>query len=158
MKTFTSFQGISPSNVRSRYIDSIFEDQRRRLFGNNTISGDYELSVPTANITEFDDEQRNGYLIEIAAPGYERSDFNVNVKDDVLTISGDLDEGRTRPNDSFYRREHNYHTFSRSWSLPESADDDNITAKYRNGILEVFVPTLKPAEITREPRRIEVAG
>lgn len=158
MKTFTAFRGISPSNSRYRHIDNIFDEQRRRLFGDRTISGDYELSVPSANITELSDETRNGYLIEIAAPGYEKSDFDVNVKDEVLTISGNLSEDRTRDNDSFHRREYNYNSFSRSWSLPESVDEDNITANYRNGILEVYVPTFKAAELTREPRRIEVGG
>ena len=156
MKTFTSFRGITPDNSRSRYIDSIFEDQRRRLFGDRTISGDNELSIPSANISQLEEEDRNGYLIEIAAPGYDRSDFDVNVNDDILTISAELGEDRVRNNDSYHRREYNYHTFKRSWSLPDSADEDNISARYNNGILEVFVPVFKPAEMTREPKRISV--
>ncbi|TXF87794.1 Hsp20/alpha crystallin family protein [Neolewinella aurantiaca] len=156
MKTFTAFRGITPNNVRSRYSDSIFEDQRQRLFGNSTISGDYELSIPGANITQYDEDERNGYLIELAAPGYDKNDFNINVHNDVLTISGELGEDRVRTRDSFHRQEYNYHTFSRSWNLPESVDEDNITANYRNGLLEVFIPVMKPAEETKTPRRIAV--
>lgn len=158
MKTFTSFRGISPDNSRRRYIDSPFDYQRRRMFNDHTISGENELSIPSANVTEFGESDRNGYLIELAAPGYDRSDFDVNVKDEVLTISGTIGEDRQRNQDSFYRREYNYATFSRSWSLPDSVDEENISAKYRDGILEVFVPTLKPTAMTNEPRRIEVAG
>lgn len=157
MKTFTAFRGISPDNSRRRHIDSVFDYQRRRLFNDHTISGENELSVPSANVTEYNEETRNGYLIELAAPGYDKSDFDVNVKDDVLTITGTIGEDRQRNQDSFFRREYNYASFTRSWTLPESVDEENISAKYQNGILEVFVPTLKPAEITNEPRRIEVA-
>ena len=156
MKTFTSFRGITPDNLRTRYIDSIFEDQRRKLFGDHSIRPEHEMSIPSANITEYDEEERSGYLIELAAPGYDKGDFDINVHEDVLTISGKQADERVRNSDSFRRREHNYHTFSRSWSLPESADDDNIEANYRNGILEVFIPVMKPVEETKTPRRINV--
>ncbi len=158
MKTFTSFRGITPDNSRDRYIDSIFDDTRRRLFGDHTISGGPELTVPGANITETDTEERSGYLIELAAPGYERNDFEISVYDDILTIQGGLEESRLRGPETFSRREHNYHTFSRSFTLPESADEDNIVAAYRNGILEVFVPVLKPINQTKTPRRIEIGS
>lgn len=156
MKTFTAFRGITPDNLRSRYIDSIFEDQRRKLFGENTIRPEHEMNIPSANITEFDEDTRSGYLIEMAAPGYDKSDFDINVDDNVLTVSGKLADDRVRDHSSYRRREHNYHTFSRSWSLPESADEENIEATYRNGILELFVPVLKPVEQTVTPRRISV--
>ena len=156
MKTFTSFRGISPDNVRNRYVDNIFEDTRHRLFGDRTIRPGNELSIPSANVTEFEEEERSGYLIELAAPGYENDDFTVEVNDELLTISGALSEDRVRNRTSFRRQEHNYHSFSRSWTLPESIDEENITAGYRNGILEVFLPTHQPIEQTKAPRRIAV--
>ena len=158
MKTFTAFRGITPDNARSRYIDNIFEDQRRRMFGESSIRPEHEMSIPSANITEYDESDKAGYLIELAAPGYDKSDFHVSVHDDVLTIKAELDENRSRSHDSYSRREHNYHTFTRSWSLPEGVDEENITATYRNGILDVFVPVLRPVEETRTPRRINVGG
>ncbi|PPK84398.1 HSP20 family protein [Neolewinella xylanilytica] len=158
MRTFTAFTGISPENSRYRNSDHLFDLERKRLYGNQTIDGDYEMSVPGANITELTDKDKGGYLIELAAPGYEREDFHISVHKDVLTIKGDLDESRRRSHDSYSRREHNYHTFSRSFTLPETTDEDNITANYRNGILEVFVPTLKPVEQTTAPRRIQVGS
>lgn len=158
MKTFTTFRGISPANSRARYIDTVFDDTRRRLFGDQTITGDNELTIPGANITETETEERNGYLIELAAPGYDRDDFDVSVYEDVLTVRGELKSDRQRSHSSFSRREHNYHTFSRSFTLPDSVDEDGITANYRNGILEVFVPVLKPVEQTRTPRRIEIGS
>ncbi|MBB4077501.1 HSP20 family protein [Lewinella aquimaris] len=156
MREFTSFRGITPANSRYRHIDHPFEEQRRRLYGNQTMSGDYELNIPGANITELDEENQGGYLIELAAPGYQREDFHISVHNDVLTIKGELHADRVRDHDSFSRREHNFHTFSRSFSLPDSTDEDNITAKYTNGILEVYVPVLRPVAETKTPRRIEV--
>lgn len=158
MKTFTAFRGISPDNVRSRYVDNIFEDQRRRFFGDSTIREGHELTVPNANVTEYDEDERAGYLIELAAPGYDKKDFELTVHEDILTISGKLGDNRVRSNDSFRRREHNYHSFSRSWTLPEGIDEDNITAGYRNGILEVFIPVSRAIENTKTPRRIEIGG
>ncbi|MEL7161120.1 MAG: Hsp20/alpha crystallin family protein, partial [Bacteroidota bacterium] len=152
MPTFTAFRGISPQNSRSRHIDDVFDYRRRRLFGDTSIRPEHEMSIPTANVTEYDEADKVGYLIELAAPGYEKSDFNVEVHDDVLTISGQLEENRTRGQDSFRSREYNYNNFSRSWSLPESFDEDNITANYRNGILEVFIPVQVDVEETKEPR------
>lgn len=158
MRTFTSFRGITPENSRYRNTDHLFDLERKRLYGNQTIDGDYEVSVPGANITELDEEERSGYLVELAAPGYEREDFHVSVHNDVMTIKGELHDSRQRSHDSYSRREHNYHTFSRSFSLPDSVDEDNITAKYTNGILAVFVPVLKPVEQTKTPRRIDVGS
>ena len=158
MRTFTAFTGISPENSRYRNSDHLFEMQRRKLYGNQTIDGDYEFSVPGANITEVDEEDRGGYLIELAAPGYEKEDFHVSVHNDIMTIKGELHEDRVRSHDSYHRREHNYHNFTRSFTLPDSVDEENITAKYTNGILHVFVPVLKPVEQTKTPRRIEVGA
>ncbi|MTB50868.1 Hsp20/alpha crystallin family protein [Lewinella sp. W8] len=158
MKTFTSFRGITPSSLRTRYVDSIFDDQRRRLFGDHTIDGSYELSIPGANVTTLDEKDNGGYLIEIAAPGYEKSDFDISVFADTLTIQGEIANDRRRSNDSFSRREYNYQSFSRSFTLPESADEENISADYRNGILAITVPTLKPVEETETPRRIMVGS
>ncbi|WP_116108251.1 Hsp20/alpha crystallin family protein [Lewinella sp. IMCC34191] len=158
MRTFTAFTGISPENSQYRNSDHLFDLERKRMYGNQTINGDYEVSVPGANITELTDEDMGGYLIELAAPGYEREDFHISVHKDILTIKGEQHESRRRTHDSYSRREHNYHTFSRSFTIPETADEDNITANYRNGILEVKVPTLKPVEETRAPRRIQVGS
>ena len=157
MRTFTAFTGISPENSRYRNTDHLFEQQRHRLYGDRTIDGDYEFSVPRANITELDEEDRGGYLIELAAPGYEREDFHISAHNDILTIRGELHADRTRTHDSFHRREHNYNTFSRKFTLPESTDEAGITATYKNGILHVFVPVMKPVEQTNTPRRIEVS-
>jgi HSP20 family protein len=158
MRTFTTFRGISPTNSRYRHTDHLFEEQRRRLYGDRTIDNDFELSIPGANITELDTEDRGGYLIELAAPGYDREDFDISVHNDVLTVAGGLHESRQREHDSFSRREHNYHTFSRSFTLPESTDEDNIAATYKNGILEIYVPVRRPVENTQTPRRIQVGS
>ncbi|MGB3545364.1 MAG: Hsp20/alpha crystallin family protein [Saprospiraceae bacterium] len=158
MRTFTAFRGISPAGSRYRHVDDPFSEMRRRLYGEQTMDrDDRELTVPSANISEQDREGTSGYLIEMAAPGYERDDFHINVHDEILTIKAELDNDRTRDHDSFSRREHNYHSFSRAFSLPESVDEDNISATYRNGVLDIFVPVLKPVEETREPRRIAVS-
>ncbi|WP_116127438.1 Hsp20/alpha crystallin family protein [Lewinella sp. IMCC34183] len=157
MKSFSSFTGISPENSKYRNSDHLFDIQRKRLYGNQTIDGDYEFSVPRANITELDEENRRGYLVELAAPGYEREDFDISIHNSVMTIKAEPHDDRLRDHDSYTQREHMYHTFRRRFSLPEQADEENITAGYTRGILEVFVPVLGPVSKTREPRRITIS-
>ena len=96
MRTFTAFTGITPENSRYRHTDHLFDLQRRKLYGDSTIDGDYEFSVPGANITQLQEDEREGYLVELAAPGYERDDFHVSVHDDVMTIKGEQHESRQR--------------------------------------------------------------
>lgn len=158
MKIFTPFTGITPGNSRYRNTDHLFDQQRRKLYGGNTFENNDEFSIPHANISQINEKERGGYLLELAAPGYQREDFDISVDDNVLTVAGNQHESRVRTHDSFNRREHNYHTFSRSFSLPEGSDEDNITAAYNNGMLEVFVPVLRPVEKTRSPRRIEIGS
>ena len=87
---------------------------------------------PKANISK----DESGYQISMAAPGLSRSDFNIEITDNVLTISS---ENGTR-NENSLRREYSYDKFSRSWSLPETANVDSVTADYEAGILKVNIP------------------
>jgi HSP20 family protein len=157
MRTWTSFRGITPSSVRERYSDDPFNYNRRRLFGDSSITGN-DLTIPSANISTVTEDTKTGYLIELAVPGYEKGDFDVKLDDDTLSISAEnsvrREEGES--DDRYSSREFNYHVFSRSFRLPEEVDEDAIVATYRNGILGVFVPVAEPEEAP-EPRRINVS-
>ena len=87
---------------------------------------------PKANISQDD----TGYQVSLAAPGLSRSDFNIEVSDNVLTISS---ENKVK-NENSLRQEYSYSNFSRSWSLPESTNIEGITAEYQAGILNVNIP------------------
>ena len=80
--------------------------------------------------------------------------MDIELKDGVLTVSGERKTEHEEQADTFYRVERGYGTFSRSMSLPGRIDVDRITATFENGILEVRIP--KPEE--RKPQRVEIGA
>lgn len=99
------------------------------------------INVPSVNIRETPKE----FTLEVAAPGLERKDFNIAVENRMLTISSEKEEKKEEKEgeDGYSRKEYSYNSFSRSFSLPENVKEDNIDAKYENGILTVHVPKAK---------------
>ncbi len=110
-------------------------------------------TVPSVNIKESND----GFEVEMAAPGFVKSDFNIELNHDLMTISSEKKvENETNEGEEFARREFSYQSFSRSFSLPNSADPDKIKAKYENGILRVSIPKKEEAK-PRPARQIAIA-
>jgi HSP20 family protein len=96
-------------------------------------------ALPAVNVSE--DEKH--YHIDVAAPGFKKEDFHINVNDDVLTISAETRMEDTEDDDKdrqYNRREYSYSSFTRSFSLPENAKDDAISAAYTDGILKLIIP------------------
>src|SRR3954468_8800115 len=96
------------------------------LFNDSLMPRDYFKSVPAVNIQERD----NDYAIEIAAPGFKKEDFKVNVDNDVLTISAEKKNENTNENSRYTRKEFSYATFERSFTMPEHVEADQIGAEY----------------------------
>ena len=105
------------------------------------------------NIVEFDEN----YKIDVAAPGLKKEDFNLEVNDQVLTISYESKvEEATEEKGKFIRKEFKHASFKRSFNLEhEPIDLDAIAAKYNQGILTVTLP--KTAAVTPEKKTIKVA-
>ncbi|MGB0402830.1 MAG: Hsp20/alpha crystallin family protein [Salibacteraceae bacterium] len=98
---------------------------------------------PAVNIRE----NEGGFVLELAAPGYAKSDINLEVKNKTLTISSTKEEIKEekKEDDNYTRKEFGITSFSRSFNLPEDVDRDGITAKYNEGILVLSIPR-KPDE------------
>ena len=99
------------------------------------------VNVPSVNIKETPKE----YTLEVAAPGLERKDFNIEVENHTLKISAEKEENKEekKESDGYSRKEYSYNSFSRSFYLPENVKQAAIDAKYENGILKVHVPKAK---------------
>ena len=137
---------INKSNVPA-YWDDFFNDS----FYNKLNSTNSYGSRPAVNISEDD----KGYTIEVAAPGIARNAFNLEIENDVLTISTENKESKEENKQNFLRREFNYQTFKRSFQLSETIDQEQIKANHDAGILTLSLPK-KEEEVQKAPRQIEV--
>ena len=107
--------------------------------------------VPATNILE--DEKQ--YEIQLAAPGMKKEDFNLNVENNVLSVSYEKKEDE-KQEDSYLRREFGMDSFTRSFSIPKTTDGEKISARYEQGILFISIPKLNP-EKARLTRSIEIS-
>ena len=112
-----------------------------------------DTTLPSVNIKESTDE----FEVELAAPGFEKKDFNIELNHDLLTISSEKKvENETKEGQQFARREFSYQSFSRSFTLPNTADGDKIKARYENGILRVSIPKKEEAK-PKPAKQISIA-
>lgn len=93
-------------------------------------------AVPAVNIRENDRE----YKLELAAPGFRKEDFKVEVEDEMLKISAEHSESEEHKNEQFTRKEYSMESFERSFSLPSNAGKENIHAQYNQGMLRIQIP------------------
>jgi HSP20 family protein len=118
---------------------------------NDTFFNDRMVSrVPAANISETPEK----YHVELAAPGLKKGDFKLSLDRNVLNISV---EQRSENNDSqknYTKREFSYSSFVRSFTLPESADQNSIDATYKDGVLQIDIAKKEEAKFVS--RQIEI--
>jgi len=112
------------------------------------LNGDKLVSrVPAVNIAETENE----FHIELAAPGLKKEDFKINLEKNVLSVSAEKKAENVEEGKKFNKREYNYTSFTRSFTLPETVDHSKIDAQYADGILKLIVAKREEAKFqTRE--------
>ncbi len=109
-------------------------------------------AVPTVNIIDNEKE----FELHFAVPGYTKEAFNLELDNDILTVSGSVDQKETKEAINFTRREFTTASFTRKFTLPETIETGKINAAYEHGILKVTLP--KKEEALPKPKRmIEIA-
>lgn len=112
----------------------------------------YNNTFPAVNIRE----NEKDFELEIAVPGQKKEDFNIEVDENVLTISMENKNQGEVKDDNFTRREFSYSSFKRAFTLPETVNEEKINASYTDGILRFTLP--KKEEALPKPKRmIEIA-
>jgi HSP20 family protein len=111
-------------------LSDFFDDNR--FFNSQWLSG---RSVPAVNIKEGDKK----YEVELAAPGYDKKDFNISIENGLLTVSAERKEERESKEDNYTRQEFGFSSFSRSFNLPTNVSEEDIDAKYEGGILKLDI-------------------
>ncbi|MDP4239890.1 MAG: Hsp20/alpha crystallin family protein [Bacteroidota bacterium] len=136
------FSNQLPSMFDRFFEGDLFDWSNRNFSSTNT-------TLPSVNIKENPDE----FKVEVAAPGFDKGDFKLELNHDVLTISSEKTlEDETKENEHFTKREFSYQSFTRSFTLPDSADGDRIDANYESGILRISIP--KREESKPKPSRM----
>ncbi len=110
------------------------------------------LTTPAVNITE----NRNHFEISVAAPGLKKNDFNIDVDDNMLTISSEKEEKKEEKDERCTRKEYNYSSFTRSFTLPEDVIKDKIEAVYEDGVLRITLPKTEQAKKAALSKHITV--
>ena len=95
---------------------------------------------PAVDLYEKDDH----FMIKAELPGVDKNDINIDLKDRLLTLSGERTHDKEVNEENYYRRERSYGKFQRAFTLPADVDSDKIEAEFKDGVLQIKVP--KPEE------------
>jgi len=109
-------------------------------------------TMPAVNVKEDTDS----YTVSLAAPGLKKEDFKLDIEGNMLTISCEKEEQEEEKNEKFTRKEYDYFSFSRSFTLPEDVKQDGIDAHYENGVLNIRLPRLEEAKKLAAAKTIAV--
>ena len=124
-------------------VDELFSQDRR--VRTSSISS----TTPAVNLIEQDTQ----FLIELAAPGNKKEDFEIEIEDGILSISSSSNkEDNTSEKETFTRHEFSYNSFRRSFTIPESVDVSSIEATYNEGVL--VIKLLKLEEALPQPKKL----
>lgn len=119
-------------------VDDFFNRGVSDFFG-----ADFVLSRPSVNISETPE----AYNIELAAPGLEKSDFDIKLEGETLVISAQKEAKSEEHKDNYTRREFNFSSFSRSFQLPKEVETPGIQASYEKGVLHLTLPKTQKEDI-----------
>jgi len=109
------------------------------------------VGVPAVNIIE----NKDNFKLEVAAPGLAKEDFKLNLENSTLTISSHKETNNEVNEEHFVRKEFSNFTFSRSFQLPHTVDQDKIEASHKNGVLTILIPKKEEAKV-KEARTLVV--
>ena len=148
--TLVKFNSALPTLV-DNFLNRDFNYVAPSFYGNQVFG-----NPPAVNVLETPE----GYQLEVAAPGLKKEDFSVSLQQNTLTIAAtkttESNESAQNENKPKYtRREFNFQSFKRTFTLPQTIDGERIQANYTNGILHVKLPKKEEA-IEKGPRSIEI--
>ncbi len=150
----TLLRTYRPARRNPEFGFSTASELYNRFFNDEKKDCNQFFAVPPANIIE----GKKDYKIDIAVPGFKKSDFDIELNEDLLTISLGKEEDQENKNEeqnSYVMREFNFNSFKRSFKISENIDREKIEATYENGILELRLP-IKEEVLKNTNKSIEV--
>jgi HSP20 family protein len=144
--TLVKFNNGLKNNARGPFFNDVFDS----ILNDSFLSDKLVARVPAVNISETE----NTFQVELAIPGVKKEDLKISLDKNVLTVSSEKKTENVEEGKKFSKREYSYNTFSRSFTLPESADHSKIEADYTNGVLTLTIS--KKEEAKFQSREIAV--
>lgn len=138
---------VNPARSLNNWVEDFFNNDLFNFFGKEGWS-----ATPSVNVKDMEDK----FLLELAAPGLERDSFNIELHNNILTLSAEKKEEKEEEKENYRRREFNYSNFRRTFQLPDEVDAEKIAANYENGVLFVTLPK-KDEVVTNKKRKIEIS-
>ncbi len=133
---------------RHNYWDSFMND----FFGDNwSEHGIHASHTPAVDIKEDNDQ----FTLVADLPGMSKKDIKINIKDNVLKISGDRKQEIKDDSDNYHFSERRHGSFDRSFSLPETVKENDINAKFKDGVLSINIPKIE--EVKSSEVEIKIA-
>ena len=133
----------------SNWLDDVFNRDLPSVFTSNFNTG---ITLPKVNIKE----NADAFIVEMAVPGLKKSDFQIGLDNQFLSISTETKEEKEHKEENYTRREFGYSSFKRTFSLPESVNEEKINASYKDGILSILLPKKEEAK-QKPPRTISIS-
>lgn len=135
-------------------VSKFFDDDWNSLFDWSSRNfSDSATTLPSVNVKE----TAENFVVEVAAPGMKKEDFKIELENNVLTISSEVQHENEEKEENYTRREFSYQSFQRSFNLNNRVvDDANIAATYQDGILVLTLPKKEEAK-TKPSRLIEIS-
>jgi HSP20 family protein len=123
-------------------MDDFFDNRLwNRVFSNDQFWNGKNME-PALNIKEHNDS----FEIELAAPGFAKKDFKIEMEDGQINISAEKSSEKEKKEENYTRREFSYNSFGRSLQLPENVKDEEVRAQYKDGILSFKLNKQAPAK------------
>jgi HSP20 family protein len=121
------------------------QDEMNKIFDRNLMQRSDSSNVATSEWSPAVDviERKDHFEITADIPGIDPKDIHLNIENGMLTIQGERKQQKEESGASYSRSERSYGVFYRRFSLPDTADLENIKAKGKNGVLEIVIPKSK---------------
>ena len=140
---------FTPTVYRKNLFDTLFDFPTVVPFGSGS------ANLMRSDIREND----QGYTIDIDMPGVKKEDIKLQLKDSLLSVSAEVNQNSDNADENgrYLRRERFTGSYTRSFTVSEDITDEDITARFSEGVLSLFIPKKPQVVITDEPKYIPIA-
>ena len=147
---------MTHSKFHNRNFDRSFDNMVDELFNGLPVvlNDGYNFLTKQGYVPVNIKETGSGYILEVVAPGFEKTDFKVNIDNNVLTISAEKKFEDKTENEKQVRKEYSYRGFKRSFTIDDKIDATAVEASYVNGVLKLNLP--KKAEVKEAAKDIKI--